>query len=138
MSKIPDVHYLFVYGTLRRDVDHPMAKLLRSASTHVGEARFQGQLYRVSWYPAAIASDAAIDVVIGDVFELNRTGRDVLFEKLDEYEGTTGETGRPPYYRRERHPVTLTDRGAIQAWIYLFNRKTNRLERIESGDFLNP
>lgn len=138
MSAPSEIDYLFVYGTLRRDAGHAMAKLLAASSTHVGLGWFQGRIYRVSWYPCAIPSDAAADRVVGDVFALQPEASAEILETLDEYEGTKTEGGRPPYYRRERRRVTLEDGRKIEAWIYLFNRPTDRLERIESGDFLAP
>ena len=36
---------LFVYGTLMRGFDHPMAKLLSRSADFIGEARCRGRLY---------------------------------------------------------------------------------------------
>jgi hypothetical protein len=36
---------LFVYGTLMRAFDHPMARLLSRSADFIGEARCQGRLY---------------------------------------------------------------------------------------------
>lgn len=130
--------YLFVYGTLRRDADHAMAKLLAASSRHVGQARFQGRLFQVSWYPCAVPSDLEDDQVFGDVFALHAEATAGLLEMLDEYEGTKTEGGRAPYYRRERREVRLEAGGHLKAWIYLFNRATDGLKRIDSGDFLAP
>jgi gamma-glutamylcyclotransferase (GGCT)/AIG2-like uncharacterized protein YtfP len=136
MPDSSEASYLFVYGTLRRDAAHPMAEVLHAASTHLGEARFQGRLYRVSWYPAAVASPDPEETIIGDLFALHAGREAELLETLDEYEGTKSESGRPPYYRRERHAVTLSDGRTPEAWVYLFNRSTDKLERIASGDFV--
>lgn len=128
--------YLFVYGTLRRGAKHPMAGVLGAASIHVGRAMFQGRLYRVSWYPAAVASDMPEDRVTGDVFRIHPGRAEPMFRALDDYEGTTPEADGPAYYRRERVKIALEAGGEIEAWIYLYNRPTERLRRIESGDFL--
>src|SRR3954451_6118317 len=42
---------LFVYGTLMRGFDHPMAQLLSRSAEFIGEARCQGRLYLVKHYP---------------------------------------------------------------------------------------
>lgn len=138
MTRPGGAPYLFVYGTLRREADHPMARLLAASSDHIGVARFQGRLFRVSWYPCVVPSDDERDRVLGDVFEIHADAADSLFNTLDEYEGTKTDGSHPPYYRRERRPVTFDDGRTVVAWIYLFNRPTDRLERIESGDFLSP
>jgi len=137
MSAPDGTQYLFVYGTLRRDADHAMARLLAASSRHVGQARFQGRLFRVSWYPCAVPSDDPSDRIAGDLFALHEDAVEQLLDTLDEYEGARTEGGRPPYYRRERRHVVLEDHREVETWIYLFNRPTDRLERIESGDFLN-
>ena len=36
--------HLFVYGTLMRGFDHPMAKLLSRSADFIGEARCRGRL----------------------------------------------------------------------------------------------
>ena len=36
---------LFVYGTLMRGFDHPMAQLLSRSADFIGEARCRGRLY---------------------------------------------------------------------------------------------
>ena len=45
---------LFVYGTLMRGFDHPMAKLLSRSAEFCGEARCQGRLYLVKHYPGLV------------------------------------------------------------------------------------
>lgn len=37
--------YIFVYGTLRREIDHPAHQLLSRGAEWIGEATFQGKLY---------------------------------------------------------------------------------------------
>src|SRR5438445_2899 len=50
---------LFVYGTLMRDFDHPMAQLLSRRADFIGEARCQGRLYLVKHYPGLVLSNHA-------------------------------------------------------------------------------
>ena len=42
---------LFVYGTLMRGFDNPMAQLLSRSADFIGEAHCRGRLYRVTHYP---------------------------------------------------------------------------------------
>ena len=63
---------LFVYGTLMRDFDHPMAQLLSRSADFIGEARCPGRLYLVKHYPGMVLSDAADDVVFGELYRLKQ------------------------------------------------------------------
>ena len=63
--------HLFVYGTLMRGFDHPMAKLLSRSAEFIGEARCQGRLYLVKHYPGLVLSDDADDIVFGELFRLH-------------------------------------------------------------------
>ena len=109
-----------------------MEAALAKAAEWVDEAWFQGRLYRVARYPGVVASDAASDRVIGDVWRLS--GPDVL-ARLDRYEACDPQDPASPYVREERE-IRLAAGGAAQAWIYLYNRPTAELELIPSGDFL--
>jgi len=61
---------LFVYGTLMRGFEHPMAQLLSRSAELIGEARCQGRLYLVKHYPGLLLSDDPADVVFGDLYRL--------------------------------------------------------------------
>lgn len=125
--------HLFVYGTLRAGFGGAMARLLAAHGELVGEAGFQGKLFLVADYPAAIASSDPSDRVAGEVYRL--ISPPLLLEELDRYEGCRPD---PPggEYVRSLAPVTLANGRALDAWIYLYNRPTDGLARIESGDFL--
>ena len=56
---------LFVYGTLMRGFDHPMAKLLAGNAEFLGPAQCRGRLYLVKHYPGLVASDDPADIVHG-------------------------------------------------------------------------
>ena len=49
---------LFVYGTLMRRYDHPMARLLSANADFITEASCRGRLYQVKHYPGLVLSDA--------------------------------------------------------------------------------
>ena len=61
---------LFVYGTLMRGFDHPMARLLSANADFLGEATCRGRLYLVRHYPGLMLSDDSADVVHGELFRL--------------------------------------------------------------------
>jgi gamma-glutamylcyclotransferase (GGCT)/AIG2-like uncharacterized protein YtfP len=125
---------LFVYGTLMRGFDHPMAQLLSRSADFVGEARSRGRLYRVKHYPGLVKSDDAGDVVFGELFRLRRP--DELLREFDMYEACGEGFAEPTEYVRRMLPVTLADGAVSEAWTYLYNWQVTHLPRIASGRFL--
>src|ERR1700709_831379 len=105
--------HLFVYGTLMRGFDHPMAKLLSRSAEFCGEARCQGRLYLVKHYPGLVLSDDPADVAFGELYR--RRTRDASFAPLDEYEGC-GPGVASPKYIRQVLPVTRDDGTVSEAW----------------------
>lgn len=125
--------YLFVYGTLRRGSDNDMYRLLAAQAHLLAPGWFNGQLYRVNWYPCAIPSTLPQERVYGEVYVLSDP--DTLLPQLDDYEECSERYPEPREYRREQRPVTLAGGEVIAAWIYLYNREVAGLQRIASGDF---
>ena len=89
----------------------------------------------VGRYPGAVKSDAPNAWVHGEVFELFND--DGIMQRLDDYE-ECGPQFADPRYRREREKVFLEDGREVAAWLYLYNRPTDALAEIPSGDFLRP
>jgi gamma-glutamylcyclotransferase (GGCT)/AIG2-like uncharacterized protein YtfP len=125
--------YLFVYGTLRRDAQHPMADYLNQQAQWIGPASYQGTLYQVADYPAVVASSDPADTVYGEVYQLLTAE---LWSVLDDYEQCSPSFPTPSEYQRLLQTVYLSSGEAISAWVYLYNRSISGLEVIESGDFL--
>jgi gamma-glutamylcyclotransferase (GGCT)/AIG2-like uncharacterized protein YtfP len=125
---------LFVYGTLMRGFDHPMARLLSRAADFVGEARCRGRLYRVRHYPGLVLSDDAGDVVFGELFRLRQPAE--CLREFDMYEACGEGFAEPTEYVRQMLPLTLADGAAGEAWTYVYNWPVAHLPRIASGRFL--
>jgi gamma-glutamylcyclotransferase (GGCT)/AIG2-like uncharacterized protein YtfP len=125
--------HLFVYGTLMRGFDHPMAQLLSRSADFIGEARCQGRLYLIKHYPGLVVSDDPNDAVFGELYRL-RTPKELLRE-FDMYEACGEGFAKPTEYIRQMLPVTLNDKTA-EAWTYLYNWPVARLPRIASGRFM--
>jgi gamma-glutamylcyclotransferase (GGCT)/AIG2-like uncharacterized protein YtfP len=123
--------HLFVYGTLMRGFDNPMATLLRQAADFIGEARCRGRLYRVKHYPGLVLSDDADDVVFGEVYRLRQ--RAELLRKFDMYEACGEGFAEPTEYIRRMLPVTLGNGAVGEAWTYVYNWPVAHLPRIASG-----
>ncbi|WJR77465.1 gamma-glutamylcyclotransferase family protein [Bradyrhizobium sp. NP1] len=127
--------HLFVYGTLMRGFDHPMARLLSANAEYLGEARCRGRLYLVKHYPGLVPSENADDLVFGELYRLRE--RDALLAEFDMYEACGEGFPAPTEYVREMLGVTLGDGSAGEAWTYLYNWPVSGLPRIESGRFLD-
>jgi gamma-glutamylcyclotransferase (GGCT)/AIG2-like uncharacterized protein YtfP len=125
---------LFVYGTLMRGFDHPMAKLLSANADFVGEATCRGKLYLVKHYPGLVLSDDPADIVHGELFALRAP--EALLAEFDMYEAC-GEGFQPPTeYLRQMLAVALADGTASDAWTYVYNWPVTNLPCIASGRFL--
>jgi len=125
---------LFVYGTLMRGFDHPMARLLSANADFVGEARCRGRLHLVKHYPGLVLSDDPADIVHGEVYRLRAP--DELLREFDMYEACGEGFAPPTEYLRQMLPVTRADGGSSDAWTYVYNWSVDGLPRIESGRFL--
>jgi gamma-glutamylcyclotransferase (GGCT)/AIG2-like uncharacterized protein YtfP len=126
-------NHLFVYGTLMRGFEHPMAQLLSRSADLIGEARCQGRLYLVTHYPALVLSGDLADVVFGELYRLRAPNE--LLREFDMYEACGEGFAAPTEYVRQMVPVTL-EGGATEAWTYVYNWPVAHLTRITSGRFL--
>jgi gamma-glutamylcyclotransferase (GGCT)/AIG2-like uncharacterized protein YtfP len=135
---------LFVYGTLMRDFDHPMAQLLSRSADFIGEARCRGRLYLIKHYPGLVLSDDAGEFVFGELYRLREVA--ALLREFDMYEACGEGFAEPTEYIRRMLPVTLVDGTAgeplasealaSEAWTYLYNWPVAHLPRIASGRFM--
>jgi len=126
--------HLFVYGTLMRGFDHPMAQLLARSADFLGPARCGGRLYVVKHYPGLVLSDEPDDVVFGELFRLRQPAE--LLREFDMYEACGEGFAQPTEYIRRMLKVTLDDAAVSEAWTYVYNWDVANLPRIASGRFL--
>jgi len=125
--------HLFVYGTLRRVFAHDHARILRAHCRFVGEGSFEGQLFDVGSYPAAVAVSATGGDVRGELYRVIRP--DMLLPILDRFEGCGADDVEPTLYRRETVQVRLDSGRKLKAWVYLYNRDISGLRPIPGGDY---
>jgi gamma-glutamylcyclotransferase (GGCT)/AIG2-like uncharacterized protein YtfP len=125
---------LFVYGTLMRGFDHPMAQLLSRSADFVGEAQCRGRLYRVKHYPGLVLSEDADDAVFGELFRLRQPAE--LLREFDMYEACGEGFAEPTEYVRQMLTVALGNGAVSEAWTYIYNWPVTGLSRIASGRFL--
>jgi gamma-glutamylcyclotransferase (GGCT)/AIG2-like uncharacterized protein YtfP len=124
---------LFVYGTLMRGFDHPMARLLSRNAEFLGDARCRGRLYLVKHYPGLVLSDDPADIVFGELYRLRAPNE--LLREFDMYEACGEGFAEPTQYIRRMLPVTLNG-NTEEAWTYLYNWPVTHLPHIASGRFL--
>jgi gamma-glutamylcyclotransferase (GGCT)/AIG2-like uncharacterized protein YtfP len=125
---------LFVYGTLMRGFDHPMARLLSANADFLGEATCRGRLYLVKHYPGLVLSDDPADIVSGELYRLREC--DALLREFDMYEACGEGFPAPTEYVRKMLEITLGDGSVGEAWTYLYNWPVANLPRIASGKFV--
>lgn len=119
--------HLFVYGTLRYESEHPMARRLRTKAHHIGKGSVAGRLYDLGAYPAAVFDANEKRRIVGDVFKL-MPGRNVLAE-MDSYESIARQ------YKRNVLQVKLANGGTVDAWAYGVDSMP-RAPLIADGDFI--
>jgi len=125
---------LFVYGTLTRGFDHPMAQLLARSADFLGEARCRGRLYLVKHYPGLVLSDDPTEVVFGELYRLHQPRE--LLREFDMYEACGEGFAAPTQYIRQMLPMTRDGQAAGEAWTYVYNWPVAGLPHIASGRFL--
>jgi gamma-glutamylcyclotransferase (GGCT)/AIG2-like uncharacterized protein YtfP len=125
---------LFVYGTLMRGFNHPMARLLAANADFLGEASCRGRLYRVKHYPGLVLSDDPSDTAFGELYRLRASEN--LLREFDMYEACGEGFPEPTQYIRRMLDVALGNGSPTEAWTYLYNWPVEHLTRIMSGRFL--
>ena len=125
---------LFVYGTLMRGFDHPMAQLLSRSADFLGQTQCRGRLYLVKHYPGLVLSDDAGDVAFGELFRLGQPAE--LLREFDMYEACGEGFAEPTEYVRRMLQVARADGAVDGAWTYVYNWPVTNLPRIASGRFL--
>ncbi|WP_457595366.1 gamma-glutamylcyclotransferase family protein [Hydrogenimonas sp.] len=119
---MPDVEYLFVYGTLMRRLRHPMHRVVARYASYLCEAEAKGVLYDLGPYPAMRPGDGR---VYGELYRIHDASR--LFGVLDRYEGDE-------YVRRT---ISLCAAGSrrVDAWAYLYRNGLPSSRKIVSGTY---
>lgn len=126
--------YIFVYGTLRRACTTGAHQAYLAKAEFIGNAKVRGHLYRVSYYPALVLDDSA-GWVLGEVYRLASPEQ---LQLLDAYEECTYPSQPEQEYQRKKIAVITDAELSLLAWIYAYQHPIAGLEKITSGDFLNP
>ncbi len=126
--------FIFVYGTLRKQIASNMHHLLASHCEYFSDGAMQGKLYEVCGYPGAIESSDANDKVFGELYKM--LDRKRVLALLDDYEECSDRFPMPHEYSRKQLSIELIGGGSVVAWVYLYNHDVSSLQQIISGDYL--
>lgn len=138
--KNEEPYYLFVYGTLRTGLNHPVIREIKDDVEWMGESFIKGKLFDIGNYPGAVKD---IDVkntekkrrsIKGEVYLVKYPKK--VFRILDEYEGFQEQFAAGSEYYREQELITLQNGKKIQAWVYWYNLPVEGKRRIRHADYL--
>jgi gamma-glutamylcyclotransferase (GGCT)/AIG2-like uncharacterized protein YtfP len=129
----PDMHYVFVYGTLRSACETGAHKQYLNGAEFISPAKIRGQLFMVDHYPGLVLSETE-HWAIGEIYLLENEAQ---LHDLDVYEGCAKKSPQPHEYERRMTQVLLSSGEPITAWVYVYKQETHNLSVINSGDFLN-
>jgi len=151
---------LFVYGSLRPDVNIEMHRKFMPSCSLIGDADFQGLMYAidhaqdiksseelthyqegVAKYPGVVESDDPSHKVKGMLFSLSSDRDQVewLLRQLDIYEGTAEYVSRLETAEYERKMVRVyvpSLEKYLETWIYLWRLPVSKLDVIARGDYV--
>ncbi len=127
--------YLFVYGTLRRDLGKPTHNLLVNGADFIGNGYLFGKLYEIDNYPGLKISQYGAkgrDKVFGEIYRLKDLD---IFDVLDDYEECSEKYPEPHEYKRVKTNIYFDNGDILSAWVYEYNYDTKNLAQIKSGDY---
>ena len=104
-------------------------------SDFVGEATYQGRLYKVSHFPGVVPSDDPADLVQGKVYRLGNPN--LVLSRLDVYEEYGPGFKEPNEFVRLSQEIRLRTGQILSAWVYVYNRLIDGHEIVPDGDFLS-
>jgi gamma-glutamylcyclotransferase (GGCT)/AIG2-like uncharacterized protein YtfP len=124
---------LFVYGTLRSESPHPMARRLRAGAKLLGKGSAPGVLYDFGYYPGATFAIEVKTRVTGELFAVNSGSP--LKTALDIYEGAETDAIGSMYGPVEIE-VELDRGGKRSAIVYALKRVPRFAKPVASGDWI--
>jgi len=113
-----------------------MHRVLERGARCIGNATVRGALYDLASYPGLGISGDDVDVVKGEVYELDPDRARATLADIDRYEGCATADPEPHEYRRETVRARLVDGTEIAAATYVLNRSHADLQRIPDNDYV--
>jgi gamma-glutamylcyclotransferase (GGCT)/AIG2-like uncharacterized protein YtfP len=106
---------------------------LQSANILLDNAYMFGYLFEINGYPGAVPDPTTGSKVYGELYQLSDP--EITFRWMDRYEEATPDFRTDPEYQRIIVPV-YTRNQKHEAWVYRYNKNTDGLRRIHSGNYL--
>jgi gamma-glutamylcyclotransferase (GGCT)/AIG2-like uncharacterized protein YtfP len=123
--------YLFAYGSLQPGCAPMYIATVAAKLRPVGTGFVRGALYDLGEYPAAVPDASSKHRIAGTVLQLPEDAS--FLRQLDDYEGFDPQMPEASEFVRERQSVEMTAGGALECWIYRYNREPNGARVIERG-----
>jgi gamma-glutamylcyclotransferase (GGCT)/AIG2-like uncharacterized protein YtfP len=131
---MPELPYLFVYGTLRGAAGTEWSRFLTAVSRFVDSGRTQGALFHLDGYPGMTVCTGEDAWVSGEVYLLNDPSS--ALPLLDAYEGCSPTDPLPHEFERRVVTVLPESGPDVEAWAYIYTLETQGKSRITSGDYV--
>ena len=109
--------YIFVYGTLKRNIANPIGAMMRAHANYLAEAIIAGRIYDLGPYPGLILEDCGT-AVYGELYEIVRPN--ALLSLLDAYEGCSDQDQHPHEFSRVLATVRDNEGVDYRAWVYVY------------------
>jgi gamma-glutamylcyclotransferase (GGCT)/AIG2-like uncharacterized protein YtfP len=126
-------HYLFVYGSLRRDFPSSAFQYINPYFEFIANGKVKGNLYDLGEFPAALPTEEE-NYIVGELYKAKSQEEfNWAISQLDDYEGVHPDEGEEQLYERGVTTV-FTNGQKYTAWIYWYKGDANGKPLIESGD----
>ena len=133
--------YLFVYGTLLSESQHPMSALLQLHASLHGAGSIQARLYLIeeedehghNSYPGAVPSPWSEDKVYGRVYEIHDP--EPVYSAFNDFEACVPGWPEPYEFLLRPIDVLLETGNQIRAASYLYTWDTSRATHVASGRY---
>jgi gamma-glutamylcyclotransferase (GGCT)/AIG2-like uncharacterized protein YtfP len=125
--------FLFVYGTLQPGLAPAELAPAVANLVLIGEAFVNGVLYDLGGYPGAVLDASSQQRIIGAVYQVPEDP--TVMAELDAYEEFDPAAPQSSLFLRMLHPVELATGGALQCWVYVYNRDPGTATVISGGKF---
>jgi gamma-glutamylcyclotransferase (GGCT)/AIG2-like uncharacterized protein YtfP len=125
--------YLFVYGTLAKEIAPREIAAAVKKLKDVGRGFILGRLYDIGEYPGAVLNGGPQDKIFGRIYQL--PGDPAVLDQLDTYEGFDPAAPAQSVFVRRRTSINRPNKTILKGWVYEYNRDVSSQPRIKNGQY---
>jgi len=125
--------YLFVYGTLAKEIAPREIAAAVKKLKDVGRGFILGRLYDIGEYPGAVLNGDPQDKIFGTIYQL--PGDPAVLDRLDKYEGFDPAHPAQSAFVRRRTSINGPNKTRLNGWVYEYNRDVSSEPRIKNGQY---